>query len=106
MATFLWSFIAFACGSLPFSVWVGRLLLGKEITRYGDTNPGATNVFRAGGRSAAGRRAGILAVPKGQREAALAVQEACEAEPREHTHREAGAQRGREDGAVAQRAPA
>ena len=62
MATFLWSFIAFACGSLPFSVWVGRLLLGKEITRYGDTNPGATNVFRAGGRSAAGRRAGILAV--------------------------------------------
>ncbi|MEW6142279.1 MAG: glycerol-3-phosphate acyltransferase [Chloroflexota bacterium] len=41
---------AFWLGSCPFSVWIGRRFLGKDITEYGDHNPGATNVFRAGGR--------------------------------------------------------
>jgi len=41
---------AFWLGACPFSVWVGRWLLGKNIRDYGDTNPGAANVFRAGGR--------------------------------------------------------
>ena len=41
---------AFWLGACPFSVWVGRWLLGKDIRDYGDGNPGAANVFRAGGR--------------------------------------------------------
>jgi glycerol-3-phosphate acyltransferase PlsY len=48
---------AFWLGACPFSVWIGRWLLGKDIRAYGDGNPGAANVFRAGGR-----KAGILAV--------------------------------------------
>ena len=35
-------------GACPFSVWIGRKALGKDITRYGDGNPGSANVFRAG----------------------------------------------------------
>ena len=43
-------FIAFLCGSFPFSVWLGRLFLGVDVRQYGDGNPGATNVFKAGSR--------------------------------------------------------
>lgn len=39
---------AYLLGSLPFSVWLGRLFLKKDIRDYGDHNPGAANVFRAG----------------------------------------------------------
>jgi glycerol-3-phosphate acyltransferase PlsY len=39
---------AFLLGACPFSVWIGRLFLKKDITKYGDGNPGAANVFRAG----------------------------------------------------------
>jgi len=45
----LWIPIAFLSGSLPFSVWLGRLALRQDIRGYGDRNPGATNVLRAGG---------------------------------------------------------
>jgi glycerol-3-phosphate acyltransferase PlsY len=48
---------AFGLGACPFSLWVGRWLLGKDIRDYGDGNPGAANVFRAGGR-----KSGFLAV--------------------------------------------
>lgn len=48
--------LGFLAGALPFSVWIGRLALGKDIRQYGDGNPGATNVFRAGGK-----RVGALA---------------------------------------------
>ena len=41
---------AFWLGACPFSVWIGRWVLHKDIRDYGDGNPGATNVFRAGGR--------------------------------------------------------
>jgi glycerol-3-phosphate acyltransferase PlsY len=44
--------IAFLCGSLPFSVWIGRLFLGLDVRSFGDGNPGATNVFRAGSQLA------------------------------------------------------
>jgi glycerol-3-phosphate acyltransferase PlsY len=44
-------------GACPFSLWIGRWLLGKDIRDYGDGNPGAANVFRAGGR-----KSGLLAV--------------------------------------------
>jgi len=39
---------SFVLGSIPFSVLLGRIVMGKDITRYGDGNPGAANVFRAG----------------------------------------------------------
>lgn len=35
---------------MPLAVWIGRLALRRDIRQYGDGNPGATNVFRAGGR--------------------------------------------------------
>src|SRR5512136_882541 len=49
MSVLLWIVLAFCCGSLPFSVWLGKLALRKDIRTYGDANPGAANVFRAGG---------------------------------------------------------
>jgi acyl phosphate:glycerol-3-phosphate acyltransferase len=45
-----YTIIAFFFGSLPFSVWIGRLTTGKDIRIFGDNNPGATNVLRAGSR--------------------------------------------------------
>jgi glycerol-3-phosphate acyltransferase PlsY len=42
--------LAFGLGACPFSVWIGKGLLGKNIRSYGDGNPGAYNVMRAGGR--------------------------------------------------------
>jgi len=48
--TILLVMAAFLLGSFPFSLWIGRLFLNKDIRHYGDGNPGATNVFRAGGR--------------------------------------------------------
>lgn len=44
----LWTTIAFVSGSLPLSVWLGRLA-GVDILNIGDGNPGATNVFRGAG---------------------------------------------------------
>ncbi len=51
MNLFLWTLAAYLCGSLPFSVWLGHLFLGKEIRQFGDGNPGGTNVIRAGSRA-------------------------------------------------------
>ena len=34
---------ALLCGSLPFSLWVGRWLAGRDVREAGDHNPGATN---------------------------------------------------------------
>jgi glycerol-3-phosphate acyltransferase PlsY len=47
--TVLLGLAAFLLGALPFSVIIGRIFLHKDITDYGDGNPGAANVFRAGG---------------------------------------------------------
>ena len=55
---------SFCLGAVPFSVIVGRLFLGKNIREYGDGNPGAFNVFRAGGQKA-GALAVFLDVAKG-----------------------------------------
>ena len=41
---------AFVLGSCPFALWIGRLRLHKDIRNFGDGNPGAANVFRAGGK--------------------------------------------------------
>lgn len=48
---FIWMFVAFISGSVPYSVWIGKRVLGKDIRTFGDGNPGAFNVFRAGGKS-------------------------------------------------------
>jgi glycerol-3-phosphate acyltransferase PlsY len=57
-------FIAFICGSLPFSVWLGKLFVGVDVRQYGDGNPGAANVFRAGNK-VVGLVALLLDVAKG-----------------------------------------
>ena len=43
-------FFAFVCGSLPFSVWLGKVFLGIDVRQFGDGNPGATNVYKAGSK--------------------------------------------------------
>lgn len=53
----VWVVIAFLSGALPLSVWIGKLALGVDIRQVGDGNPGATNVWKAGGP-----RWGILAL--------------------------------------------
>lgn len=50
MLTALWVFIAYVSGSMPLSLWLGMLVLHTDIRTYGDGNPGASNVFRAGGK--------------------------------------------------------
>jgi glycerol-3-phosphate acyltransferase PlsY len=45
----LWTILAFLSGSLPFSLWIGRLIARADVRRYGDGNPGAANAWRAGG---------------------------------------------------------
>jgi len=55
--TLLLGLAAFLLGAVPFSVIIGRRALHKDITCYGDGNPGASNVFRAGNT-----RWGLLAV--------------------------------------------
>ena len=62
--TSLLAVAAFGLGSVPFSLLVGRWLMSKDIREYGDGNPGAANVFRAGGGKA-GYLAVFLDVAKG-----------------------------------------
>jgi glycerol-3-phosphate acyltransferase PlsY len=42
--------LAFGLGACPFSLWIGKALLHSDIRNFGDANPGAYNVMRAGGR--------------------------------------------------------
>ncbi len=44
---FLFSYLV---GSLPFSVWLGKLFLHRDVRNFGDGNPGTASVFRAGGK--------------------------------------------------------
>jgi glycerol-3-phosphate acyltransferase PlsY len=50
MTALIWVLIGFLLGSLPISVWLGRLVMRTDIRDYGDGNPGGTNVIRAGNR--------------------------------------------------------
>ena len=50
LISLIWIVLAFVSGSLPFSVWLGKLATGKDVRQVGDGNPGATNVFRAGSK--------------------------------------------------------
>ncbi len=45
----VWTGLAYLSGSVPYSLLIGRLASGVDIRRYGDHNPGATNVLRASG---------------------------------------------------------
>lgn len=70
--TFVWTLVSFLSGSIPFSMWVGRLALKKDIRQYGDHNPGATNVARAGGWQL-GVLAAALDIAKGAAPVWLAI---------------------------------
>jgi acyl phosphate:glycerol-3-phosphate acyltransferase len=48
--TVLLALSAFILGGCPFSVWIGQLVLNKDIRKYGDGNPGSSNVFKAGSK--------------------------------------------------------
>jgi acyl-phosphate glycerol 3-phosphate acyltransferase len=71
LRTLLWTILAFLSGAIPFSLLVGKLALRTDIRRYGDGNPGATNVLRAGGRWL-GFLAAFLAMGKAALPVALA----------------------------------
>jgi glycerol-3-phosphate acyltransferase PlsY len=45
----LWTCIGLLAGSLPFSYWLGKLFIRKDIRKFGDGNPGAANAIKAGG---------------------------------------------------------
>lgn len=64
LQTILLAVLAFGLGACPFSIWIGRWLLHRDIRDYGDGNPGAINVFRASGHKS-GYLAVILDVGKG-----------------------------------------
>lgn len=51
MSVFFWAVLGFFAGSLMFSYWLGLLVLKRDIRAVGDGNPGASNLFRAGGRA-------------------------------------------------------
>ncbi len=59
-----WTIVGFCLGSIPFSVWMGRSLLHTDVRRFGDGNPGAANLMRAGGWPI-GLLAGVLDYCKG-----------------------------------------
>lgn len=60
MNDLFWILAGYACGTLPFSYWIGRAVMGRDIRAVGDGNPGSTNFFKAGGRKYMGW--GILAM--------------------------------------------
>lgn len=46
------TFLAYLFGSIPSSVWVGKLFYGVDIREHGSKNAGATNTFRVLGKKA------------------------------------------------------
>ncbi len=70
-AVLFWTVVGFFSGSLPFSLWLGRLVARADVRRYGDGNPGAANAWRAGGWRA-GVPALLLDYLKGATPVALA----------------------------------
>ena len=51
MISAAWIAAGLVLGSFPFSLWIGKIFLRKDIRKFGDGAPGATNVARAGGKS-------------------------------------------------------
>jgi glycerol-3-phosphate acyltransferase PlsY len=48
--------LSYLVGSIPASVWIGKLIYGVDVREYGSGNAGATNAFRV-----LGWKAGVLA---------------------------------------------
>ena len=44
--------VAYLIGSIPTSVWIGKVFYGKDVRDYGSGNAGATNTFRVLGAKA------------------------------------------------------
>ncbi len=44
--------LAYLTGSIPSSVWVGKLFFNKDVRKEGSKNAGATNTFRVLGKKA------------------------------------------------------
>jgi glycerol-3-phosphate acyltransferase PlsY len=49
MVTVLWTLAGVLLGSISFALLIGRLLFKIDIRKYGDGNPGATNLWKAKG---------------------------------------------------------
>jgi glycerol-3-phosphate acyltransferase PlsY len=65
LSALLWTGLGFLLGSIPFSVIIGKVFLSKDIRDFGDRNPGAANVWRAGGGTLLGMLAVLLDLSKG-----------------------------------------
>lgn len=51
MTALIFTIIGYLSGSLPISVWLGRLAFGVDIRQASDDqNPGASNVFKVAGK--------------------------------------------------------
>ncbi|MCS7011268.1 MAG: glycerol-3-phosphate acyltransferase [Anaerolineales bacterium] len=59
-----WSLLGFFLGAVPFSLLMGKLVVGRDIRTVGDGNPGGANALRAGGLKA-GIPAIFLDIAKG-----------------------------------------
>ncbi len=44
-----WSLVGFFLGSIPFSVFLCRIIAKRDVRSVGDGNPGGTNAIKAGG---------------------------------------------------------
>lgn len=49
LVALFWTAAGLLLGAMPFSFWLGRLVLKADIRHYGDGNPGAANAWQAGG---------------------------------------------------------
>lgn len=65
--------VGYVAGSMPFGYWLPLLARGEDIRRHGSGNVGASNVFRAYGRSL-GIPVALLDVLKGFAPTLLALQ--------------------------------
>ncbi|MCS7071077.1 MAG: glycerol-3-phosphate acyltransferase [Anaerolinea sp.] len=64
MTALIFTVAGFLSGSLMFSAWIARYILGRDLAAVGDGNPGSTNLLKAGG-FAWGGLAFILEICKG-----------------------------------------
>ncbi|MGB9578541.1 MAG: glycerol-3-phosphate acyltransferase, partial [Halothiobacillaceae bacterium] len=69
--TAFWLAAGFLSGSLMFSYWLGRLV-GKDVRKVGDGNPGAANAIKAAGLTI-GLAGGLLDFLKGALPVAFAA---------------------------------
>lgn len=48
-AAAVWALVAFASGSVPWAVWLTRLITRADVRDVGDSNPGGANAWKVGG---------------------------------------------------------